>query len=183
MRVARSRQKIYADTRRRDLQFQEGDNVFLKIPPVRGTLRFSQKGKLVKRYIGPYEILTKIGDVVYILALLLELSGIHNVFHVSMLKKYVPNPTHTLQHELLEIREDASYVDRPSKITDTKEQELRNQTIHWVKVLWKNHDSEEATWNLRDQVQRKYPHLLPEVRLFLFGGPNTLRGGGCQTPT
>lgn len=86
-----------------------------------------------------------------------------------MLKKYVSNPTHVLLHEPLEIREDASDVERPSRIIDTKEQELRNRTIHWVKVLWENHEPEEATWELRDQVQRKYPHLLPEVRLFLFG--------------
>ena len=103
LKVARSRQKSYADTRRRDLQFKEGDKVFLKVSPVRGTLRFGQKGKLARRYIGPYEILSKIGDVAYRLALPPELSGVHNVFHVSMLKKYVPNPSHVLQHEPLEI--------------------------------------------------------------------------------
>ena len=183
LKVARSRQKSYADTRRRDLQFKEGDKVFLKGSPTRGTLRFGQKGKLARRYIGPYEILSKIGDVAYRLALPPELSGVHNVFHVSMLKKYVPNPSHVLQHEPLEIREDASYVEKPVRIVDTKEQELRNRTIHWVKVQWKNHEPEEATWELREQVQRKYPELLPEVYLFLFGGPNNLRGGGCQTPT
>ena len=100
-----------------------------------------------------------------------------------MLKKYVPNPSHVLQHEPLEIREDASYVEKPVRIVDTKEQELRNRTIQWVKVQWKIHEPEEATWELREQVQRKYPELLPEVYLFLFGGPNNLRGGGCQTPT
>ena len=85
LKVARSRQKSYADTRRRDLQFKEGDKVFLKVSPDRGTLRFGQKGKLARRYIRPYEILSKIGDVAYRLALQSELSGVHNVFHVSML--------------------------------------------------------------------------------------------------
>ena len=84
-----------------------------------------------------------------------------------MLEKYVRDPTHVLQHEPLEIREDATYVDKPVKIIDTKEQELRNRTIHWVKVLWENHEPEEATWELRDQVQKKYPHLLPEVSVHL----------------
>ena len=84
-----------------------------------------------------------------------------------------------LQHEPLEIQEDASYVERPVRIVDTKEQELRNRTIQWVKVQWENHEPEEATWELREQVQRKYPHLLPEVNVILFGGPNNLRGGGC----
>ena len=119
--------------------------MFLKVSPTRGTLRFGQKGKLARRYIRPYEILSEIRDVAYRLALPLELSGVHNVFYVSMLKKYVSNPTHVLQHEPLEIREDVSYVERPSRIIDTKEQELRNWTIHWVKVLRENHEPEEAT--------------------------------------
>jgi hypothetical protein len=92
------------------------------------------KGKLSRRFIGPYEILSKIGDVAYRLVLPPELSGVHNVFHVSMLKKYVPSP-HILRHKPLEIREDGSYVEKPIKIIDTKEQELRNRSIQWVKVL------------------------------------------------
>ena len=139
---------------------------FLKVSPVRGTLRFGQKGKLARRYIGPYEILSKVGDVAYRLAFPPELSRVHNVFHVSMLKKYVPNPSHVLQHEPLEIREDALYVEKPVKIIDTKEHELRNRTIHWVKLQWENHELEEATWELTDQVKRKCPHLLPEVNFF-----------------
>ncbi|XXG47248.1 hypothetical protein AAC387_Pa02g1922 [Persea americana] len=107
LKVARSRKKSYADTRRRDLQFKEGDKVFLKVSPVGGTLRFGQKGKLVRRYIGLYKIFSRIGDVAYRLALPPELSGVHNVFHVSMLKKYVPNPSQVLQHEPLKIREGA----------------------------------------------------------------------------
>ena len=135
LNVARSRQKSYADTHRKELQFQEGDKVFLKVSPVRGTLRFEYKGKLARRVIGPYEILSNIGDVAYRLALQPELSGVHTVFHISMLKNHVPSPSHVLQHEPLKIREDASYVERPIRITDTNEQELRNCTIHWVKVL------------------------------------------------
>ena len=108
LKVARSKHRSYADTRRRDLQFKEGDKVFLKVSLVRGTLRFGQKDKLARRYIGPYEILSKIGDVAYTLALPPELSEVHNVFHVSMLKRYVQNPLHVLQHEPLEIQEDAS---------------------------------------------------------------------------
>ena len=72
-----------------------------------------------------------------------------------------------LQHKPLEIQEDATYVEKSVKIIETKEQELRNQTIHWVKVLWGNHRPEEATWELRDQVQKKYSYLLPEVSVHL----------------
>ena len=113
---------------------------------------FGQKGKLSRRFIGLYEILSRIGDVAYRLTLLPELSGVHNVFHVSMLKKYVSDPSHVLKHEPLEIREDATYIEKPVKIIDMKEKELRGQTIQWVKVLWENHEPEEATWELRDQV-------------------------------
>ena len=108
-------------------------------------MKFGQKGKLSWRYIGLYDSVSKIGDVAYRLALLSELSGVHNVFHVSVLKKYVPNPLHVLRHEPLEIREDATYVEKPVQIIDTKEQELRTPTIHWVKVLWESHRPEEAT--------------------------------------
>ena len=129
MKIASSRQKSYADSHRRDLHFSEGDKVFLKVSPTRGTLRFGQKGKLSRRYIGPYDIVSKIGEVAYRLALPPELSGVHNVFHVSMLKKYVPDRLHIIQYEPLEIREDATYVEKPKQITDTKEQKLRNRTI------------------------------------------------------
>ena len=104
--------------------------MFLKVLPIRGTFRFRQKGRLSSRFIGPYEILSRIGEVAYRLALPPELSGVHNVFHINMFKKYVRNPSHVLQHEPLEIREDAMYVEKPVRIIDTKEQELRNRTIY-----------------------------------------------------
>ena len=85
-----------------------------------------------------------------------------------MFKKYVPDSSHVLQHEPLEIPEDATYVVKPVKVIAMKEQELRTFTIHWVKVLWENHGPEEATWELRGQVHRKYPHLLFEVSGFIW---------------
>ena len=91
LKVAQSRQKSYADSHRRDLQLKERDKVFRKVSPTRGTLRSGQKGKLSQRFIGPYDIVSKIGDVAYRSALPPELSSVHNVFHVSMLKKYVPD--------------------------------------------------------------------------------------------
>lgn len=108
---------------------------------------------------------SKINNVAYRLTLLQQLSGAHNVFHVSMLEKYVPDPTHILQYEPLEIKENAAYVQKSVQIIDMKEQLLRTRTIHWVKVLWENHSLEEITWDLRDQILKKCPHLLPEVRL------------------
>ncbi|KAL5577107.1 hypothetical protein UlMin_018806 [Ulmus minor] len=99
MQAAQSRQKSYANTRRRPLEFEIGENVFLKIAPMKGVMRFGKKGKLSPRFIGPYEILERVGKVAYRLALPPDLSKVHNVFHVSMLKKYISDPTHILQSE------------------------------------------------------------------------------------
>ncbi|KAL5578475.1 hypothetical protein UlMin_020174 [Ulmus minor] len=103
MKTAQSRQKSYADRRRRPLEFQVGDLVFLKVAPMKGVMRFGKKGKLSPRYIGPFEILERIGKVAYKLALPSELYTVHNVFHVSMLRKYISDPSHVLESEPIEI--------------------------------------------------------------------------------
>ncbi|KAL5547586.1 hypothetical protein UlMin_002817 [Ulmus minor] len=102
MKTAQSRQKSYTDKRKGPLEFQVGDSVFLKVVPMKGVKRFGKKGKLSPRYIGPFEILERIGKVAYKLALPPKLSSVHNVFHVSMLRKYISDPSHVLEHELIE---------------------------------------------------------------------------------
>ncbi|XP_028072519.1 uncharacterized protein LOC114274745 [Camellia sinensis] len=158
-RLTKSRQKSYVDTRRRDLEFQVGDHVFLKISPTRGVIRFGKRGKLNPRYIGPFEILERIGLVAYRLALPPELSNVHNVFHVSMLRQYLRDPKHVVDYEDLEVHEDLSYEEQPVQILDRRDQILRNKTIPLVKVLWQNHRIEEATWETEGQMRAKYPHL------------------------
>ena len=101
MRTAQSRQKSYVDTRR-NLEFEVGDKVFLKVAPMKGVLRFGRKSKLSPRFIGPFEILERIGPVAYRLALPPSLSMVHNMFHVSVLRKYMANPTHVIEYEPLE---------------------------------------------------------------------------------
>ncbi|KAL5574707.1 hypothetical protein UlMin_016406 [Ulmus minor] len=130
-----SRQKSYADRRRRPLEFKEGDFVFLKVAPMKGVMRFGKKGKLSPRYIGPFEILERIGKVAYKLALPSELAAVHNVFHVSMLRKYVSDPSHVLVSEPIEVREDLTYQEQPVQILDRKDKALRNKVIPLVKVL------------------------------------------------
>ena len=103
MKTAQSRQKSYADKRRKDLEFSVGDMVFLKVAPMKGVMRFGVKGKLSPRFIGPFEILERVGDMAYRLALPPRLSEIHNVFHVSMLKKYVSNPSYVIQPQAIQI--------------------------------------------------------------------------------
>ncbi|KAL5560696.1 hypothetical protein UlMin_036907 [Ulmus minor] len=105
------------------------------------------------------ESTTEVGKVAYRLALPPDLSSVHNVFHVSMLKKYVPDPTHVLEHEPIEVHEDLTYEEQPVQILDRKEKTLRNKAIPLVKVLWRNHKVEEATWERENEMRVKYPHL------------------------
>ena len=141
------------------MEFFVGDHVFLKVSPWKGVVRFKGKGKLAPRIIGPYEILEKIGVSAYRLALPIELSRLHNVFHVSILRKYVNDPTHVLEKEPVELREDLSYEEEPVKVIDLKDQVLRSKVVHLVKVLWRNHNVEEATWESMDAMREKYPQL------------------------
>ena len=145
LKIARDRQKSYADNCRRDLQFEIGDRVFLKISPWKGVLRFGKRGKLSPRYIGPYEIVSKVGPVAYKLKLLPELSRIHDTFHVSMLRKYISDPSHVLREQPVQLKENLTYEETPVQIIDCKEQVLRSKVIPLVKVLWKNHEREAAT--------------------------------------
>jgi hypothetical protein len=162
LRSAQSRQKSYADTRRRKLEYQVGDHVFLRVSPTKGVMRFGIKGKLSPRFIGPFEVLERVGEVAYRLALPPMLAGVHNVFHVSMLRKYVPDCNHVVAYEPLQLREDLTYEEQPVRIVDKKEQELRRRTIQYVKVQWSNHSEREATWELEEEMREKYPYLFEE---------------------
>ncbi|XP_074276978.1 uncharacterized protein LOC141600631 [Silene latifolia] len=159
MRTAQSRQKSYADLKRRPLEFQEGDSVFLKVSPTKGVVRFGKQRKLSPRYIGPFEIIERVGDVAYRLLLPIELSKIHDVFHISVLKKYISDPSHVITIPPLQVREDLSYEELPIQILDYKEKVLRNKTISLVKVLWSRHEETEATWEVEQEMKDKYPHL------------------------
>ena len=116
LKEAFSRQKSYADRRRKDIEFEVGDQVFLKVSPWKKVLRFGRKGKLSPRFIGPYRILKRIRPVAYQLDLPPHLSRIHDVFHVSMLRLYRPDPDHVIQVQNVELRPDLSYVEEPIQI-------------------------------------------------------------------
>ncbi|KAI5343542.1 hypothetical protein L3X38_011418 [Prunus dulcis] len=107
-------------------------------------LRFGKWGKLSPRYIGP---------IAYGLSLPLELSRLHNVFHVSMLRKYISNPSHVLESQLIELKDDLSYVEQPVQILDWKIQVLCSREIPLVKVLWRSHVVEESTWEPEEQMR------------------------------
>ena len=162
LQTTQSRQKSYVDVRRRKLEFQEGDHVFLRISPTIGVMRFGFQGKLSPRFVGHFEVLERMGKVAYRLALPPSLSGVHNVFHVSMLRKYIPDPSHVVEYEPLKLRDDLTYEEQPVKIVDKKEQELKRRTIHYVKVQWRNQSVREATWELEDEMKEKYPYLFED---------------------
>ncbi|XP_040998158.1 uncharacterized protein LOC121244201 [Juglans microcarpa x Juglans regia] len=116
MKAAQSQQKSYADERRRQLEFKVGDKIFLRIAPMKGVTRIGKNGKLSPRYIGPFEILDWIGPIAYRVALPLALARLHNLFHFSMLRKYIPDPTHIIDYEPLQIQEDITYAEEPVRI-------------------------------------------------------------------
>ena len=126
---------------------------------MKGVMRFGKKDKLSPRYIGPFESLDRIGPVAYRVALPPALAGVHNVFHISMLRKYIPDPTHIIDYEPLQIQEDMTYAEEPIRILEKKEQVLRARTIPLVKVMWKNHATNEACWGLKAEMRHKYPRL------------------------
>lgn len=118
MKIAQDRQKSYADMRRNDLLFRIGDKVFQRISSFNGIMRFRKKGKLAPRYIGPFEILQSLGERSYMLALLPQLSRIHNVFHVSMLRKYLPSSDHVLRSKTVDMQSNLTYEEQPRKILE-----------------------------------------------------------------
>ncbi|TYK23828.1 reverse transcriptase [Cucumis melo var. makuwa] len=162
MLTAQSRQKSYADVRRKDLEFGVGDMVFLKVAPIKGVLRFEKKGKLCPRFVGPFEILERIDPVAYRLVLPPSFSVVHDVFHVSMLRRYVADPTHVVDFEPLQISENLSYEEQPVEILAREVKKLCSREISLVKVLWRNHEVEEATWEREEDMRAQYPELFKD---------------------
>ncbi|XP_070049035.1 uncharacterized protein [Nicotiana tomentosiformis] len=159
LKIAQTRQKSYLDIRRRDLEFKESDYVFLKVSPMKGIMRFGIKGKLSSRYIGPYPILKRIGLVAYRLALPPELFSVHPVFHVSMLKQYFDNLSHVLNRHEIEINDTLTYEEVPVAIIDRQVRRLRTKDVASVKVIWRNHSAEEATWEPEKAMKKNYPYF------------------------
>ena len=134
--TAQNRQKSYADRRRRPLEFEVGDHIFLKVVPKRGVVRFGKRRKLSLRFIGPFEILEMGGTIAYRLALPPSMSGVHKVFHVSMIWRYTPNPAHVVDWGEITVDTDGTFEEGLVRIMDSRDQVLRRKTVRLVKVLW-----------------------------------------------
>ncbi|XP_027915907.1 uncharacterized protein LOC114175327 [Vigna unguiculata] len=158
MRATQSRQKSYADKRRRPLEFEAGDHVFLKVTPTAGIGRALKSRKLTPRFIGPYQITRRIGPVAYEIALPPHLANLHNVFHVSQLRKYVADPTHVLEQDDVQVRENLTLGVGPMRILDSQVKQLRGKEIRTMKVLW-DEVTQEMIWEMEDLMRKSYPHL------------------------
>ncbi|XP_073035225.1 uncharacterized protein [Primulina eburnea] len=156
--TAQSRQKSYVDKRRKYLKFEVGDFVLLKVSPRKGIKRTGKKGKLHPRFVGPFEVIERIGTMAYRLSLPENISGIHNVFHVSQLRKCKVNSAQLIDHQQIDLEENLTYEEQPVNILDQRIKELRGRPIQLIKVLWKNHNIEEATWEREKDMRCQYPH-------------------------
>jgi hypothetical protein len=166
MLAAQSRQKSYVDVRRRELEFEVGDQVLLKVSPTKGVVRFGTKGKLSPRYIGPFLIVERVGILAYRLELPESMKGVHDVFHIFMLRKYLRDPEHHITVESVTIGQDLTFESRPVRILEESERVLRHRTIKYVKVLWTHQTEREATWELESQMREKYPELFTSGELY-----------------
>ena len=157
--TAQSRQKSYDDIRHRPLEFEVGDHVFLNVMPKKRVARFGKHEKLSPRFVGPFEILERVSTVEYRLALPPSMSGVHEVFHVSMLRRYTPDPAHVVDWGEIEVDTDGTFEEAPMCILDSQDQVLRRKTVRLVRVLWQHHGVEESTWEREDTMRVTYPFL------------------------
>ena len=127
--------------------------------PKRGVVRFGKRGKLSPRFIRPFEILERVDIVAYWLALPPSMSAVHEVFHVSMLRKYTPDPAHVVDWGQIEVDTDGTFEEGPVCILDSRDQVLRRKTMRLVRVIWRHYGVEESTWEREDTMRITYPFL------------------------
>ena len=163
-----NRQKSYAD-QRRPLEFFAGEHVVFRVTPFTGLGIALKSKKLTPKFIGPYQILQRIGLVAYEIALPPSLANIHNIFHVSQLRKYVPDPSHILESNFMQVKENLSFEVKRIKILDSQVKQLRGRSIPMVKVLW-DPISGDSTWEIEEEIRASYPNLF--LGKFIFKDEN-----------
>jgi hypothetical protein len=163
LKVAQNRQKICVNRKRTPREFKMGDHVYLRVGPRNISLRMGACAKLAPWYFGPSEVLDRVGHVAYRLALPPTIKA-HNVFHVSLLKKYVHDSNHIIDWSVIQVELEREFLPEPQCILNRKETPLRNRTIAQVKVQWKHFGPDEATWKMEDAMKQAYPIFF----LFLY---------------
>jgi hypothetical protein len=162
LRIAQSRQKSYANKRRRTLKFDMGDHVYLKVSPIRGTRRIWVYGKLTPWYIGPYPVLKRIGAMAYKLKLSERLSDVHDVFLISQLWKCLRVPEEQVVLNTLDLQDDLRYQEVPVKTWDTMTKRTRTKAINLCKVQWSRHSEAKEMWEKEDAMREEYLQLFEE---------------------
>ena len=147
-----------------ELTFNIGDFVYLKVSPIKGMQRFQLRGKLAPRYVGPFKVLSRRGEVSYQLELPEEMSVVHDVFHISLLQKCLEVPEKTevfknIDHKSVDINKDLTYREVPIRILEEAFRTTRTRSIKFPKIQWSNHTEEEATWEREDYIRTEFPDL------------------------
>ncbi|KAI0516621.1 hypothetical protein KFK09_009298 [Dendrobium nobile] len=159
LKAVQDKQRKYYDAKHRPVEFEVGEFIFLKVSPMKGVQRFGKVEKLSPRFIGPYEIIKKIGNMAYILDLPVHMQGIYNVFHISILQKYVSDDSKRIQSKSIDLQPNLKYIEEPELILDYDVKQLRHRTIPFVKILWKHGTEKDATWEKKAGIRSRYPHL------------------------
>jgi hypothetical protein len=159
--ATQSRQKSYTDKRSSPMEFEVGDYVYLRVSPMKDVRHFSIKGKLAPRYIGLYSIINKYGLTPYQVELPVKLSGIHNVFHVSQLKRCLKPPIDMVIEDTIPLEPDLTYNAYPIKVLDKQDRVTHNKITRFYKVQWNDHSEDEATWEREEFLRSNYPEFLP----------------------
>jgi hypothetical protein len=160
LKVARSHQESYANKRRRPLKFEVSNHVYLQVSPMKGMKQFGMKGKLAPRYIRSFPILEKCGAIAYKVELPMSLVGVHDIFHVSQLKKCLKAHVDVVLSEVTPLDADLTYPEHPIKILDQKDRVTRRKTIKFFKVQWSNNSEEETTWESEDFLHSRHPEFV-----------------------
>ncbi|XP_027357442.1 uncharacterized protein LOC113866842 [Abrus precatorius] len=159
IKVVQDRQKSYHDQQKKALEFQVGDHVFWRVSPITGVGRALKSRKLSPKFIGPFEVLSKVGPVAYHIALPPNLSNLHPLFHVSQLRKYILDLSHVIEFDPVQVHENLSYDVFLVKIVDHRIKQLRGKDISLVKVIWNASDEGDTTCEPKDKMKEAYPHL------------------------
>nr|GEU55950.1 putative reverse transcriptase domain-containing protein [Tanacetum cinerariifolium] len=168
IQAAQDRQKSYADRKRKPMEFEVGDWVMLKVSPWKGVVRFIKRGKMNPRYIGPFKVLAKVGNVAYRLELPQKLSRVHHTFHVSNLKKCYADEPLAMPLEGVHIDDTLQFVEEPVEIMEREIKRLKQIQIPLVKVRWNSRRGHEFTWEREDSFKQRYRHLFTNRTPSLF---------------
>src|SRR3989337_493275 len=156
LQVAKSRQKIYYDSKHRQISFEPGEYVYPRVTPMKGVKRFQTRGKLAPRYIGLFPVMSRVGTVAYQLELPPELSEVHNVFHVSQLRRCISPPEKKTAMTEIDCAKDLTYEERPVRILDQMERVTRSKARKFYKVQWEHHTESESTWEREEFLKAHY---------------------------